>query len=81
MKTLIEISVLKDSFYEILSQYEDIGFDYISSSDMNSETLKVILRGDVHSLPHVHSDKSYLEFDDGTQSPLYIKRNRDFWED
>lgn len=81
MKTLIEISVSKDSFYETLSQYEDIGFEYVSSSEVDFETLAVVLRGDVHNLPHVHSDKSYLEFEDGTQSPLYIKRNRNFWED
>lgn len=82
MKSLIEITVSKDNFQDTISEYAAEGFDYVSSrpSDDNN-MLVVLLRGDIHTASHYQSDKSYLEFEDGSRSPLYIKRYRDFWED
>jgi hypothetical protein len=82
MKSLIEITVSKDHFQDIVSEYAAEGFDYVSSRPSDDKNmLVVLLRGDIHNASQYQSDKSYLEFEDGTRSPLYIKRNRDFWED
>jgi hypothetical protein len=85
MKSLIEIAVSKEHFQEILAEYAAEGFDYVSArpSENDSESLVVLFRGDIHNVSHYSSEnnKSYLEFGDGSLSPLYIKRNRDFWED
>jgi hypothetical protein len=82
MKSLIEISVSKEHFQDIVSEYTAEGFEYVSSRPSDDRNiLVVLLRGDIHNASQYQSDKSYLEFSDGTQSPLYIKRNRNFWED
>jgi hypothetical protein len=84
MKSLIEISVSKDHFQDTITAYAAEGFEYISDkATEDRNTLLVLFRGDIHALSQYSNEnnKSYLEFDDGTRSPLYIKRNRDFWED
>jgi hypothetical protein len=83
MKSLIEISVSKEHFQDTISEYAAEGLDFISSrpSETDSNLLIVLLRGDIDNASRYQSDKSYLEFEDGSRSPLYIKRNRDFWED
>jgi hypothetical protein len=82
MKSLIEISMSKINFQETLDSYLEEGFEYVSSTD-NGETIIVLLRGDIHNVSHYLNEynKSYLEFEDKTRSPLYIKRERNFWED
>jgi hypothetical protein len=82
MKSLIEISVSKEHFQDIVSEYNAEGFEYVSSRPSDDKNMLILLlRGDIHKASQYQSDKSYLEFGDGTQSPLYIKRNRNFWED
>ena len=72
----------KEHFQDILTEYVAEGFEYVSSRPSDDKSLLVLLlRGDIHNASQYQSDKSYLEFDDGTRSPLYIKRNRNFWED
>lgn len=84
MKSLIEIAVSKDHFQDTITAYAAEGFEYISDKPTEDRnTLLVMFRGDIHNLSQYsnQNNKSYLEFEDGTRSPLYIKRNRDFWED
>ena len=84
MKSLIEINVLKETFQETVDHYNNEGIEYISSSPgPTSEYITVLFRGDIHNLSQYanQNNKSYLEFDDGSRSPLYIKRERNFWED
>lgn len=82
MKSLIEITVSKEHFQDTISEYAAEGFDYVSSkTSEDNNILIVLLRGDIHTASQYQNNKSYLEFEDGSLSPLYIKRNRDFWED
>ena len=84
MKSLIEISISKEDFQDIVNQYESDGFEYLTSkpSDTKDEIIAVF-RVDKNSLEYQSPKNSnaFIEFEDGTRSPLYIKRNRDFWED
>jgi hypothetical protein len=83
MKSLIEVTVLKEYFQETLAEYSEEGFEYLSSKNGDSDdTIIVIFRGDIHATPYSsENSKSFLEFEDGSRSPLYIKRERNFWED
>ena len=82
MKSLIEISISKINFQDSLNEYIERGFEYVSSKD-NGDSVAVVLRGEIEEVAHYSSEhnKTYLEFEDGSQVSLYIKRNRDFWED
>ena len=82
MKSLIEISISKIDFQDTLNYYLEEGFEYLSSTD-NGESITVVLRGEIQSVAQYSNEynKSYIEFDDKTRSPLYIKRERNFWED
>jgi hypothetical protein len=82
MKSLIEISISKIDFQDTLNYYLEEGFEYLSSID-NGESITVVLRGEIQSVAQYSNEhnKSYIEFDDKTRSPLYIKRERNFWED
>jgi hypothetical protein len=82
MKSLIEIGISKTDFQETLDSYLEEGFEYVSSTD-NGDIISVLFRGDIHNVAAYSNEynKSYLEFEDKTRSPLYIKRERNFWED
>lgn len=83
MKSLLEVTVQKEFFHDTLQEYVSEGFEYISSRDgQDKDTIILILRGDINATPYpTENNKSFLEFEDGSYSPLYIKRNRNFWED
>lgn len=84
MKSLVEITISKEDFHDIVNQYESEGFEYLTSkaSDNRDEVIAVFrVDKDALEFQSPKNSNAFIEFEDGTRSPLYIKRNRDFWED
>lgn len=82
MKSLIEVKISKSSFQDTVSEYTSEGFEFLTSKPSeDNDYLIAIFRSEIHNASFYQTEKSYLEFEDGTTSPLYIKRERNFWED
>lgn len=88
MRNLVEISTYRIDYKETIEHYEDQGFSYVSShvSPEQNKTGEITIvfegsREDIAEISDADGHRSFLQFDDGTESPLYIKRERNFWED
>lgn len=82
MRNLIEIIVNSSDFSDVTEYYESQGFSFISSKIYDRNELLVTFEGSRDSIADVGTfHRAVIQFEDGTESPLYIKRERNFWED
>jgi len=88
MRNLLKATCMRINYNEVVAEYEEMGFTLVSShvTPEQAKWGEITLtfqgeREDVAELSDEEGHHSFLEFDDGTTSPLYIKRERNFWED
>lgn len=82
MRNLVEISCDRNSASETISYYEEQGFQFISSQRIDKDLMLLVFEASKDSIANLSTIRqAKIQFDDGTESPLYIKRERNFWED
>ena len=84
MKTVIEMHLTEENLSFAIEQYGEEGIEFISSKPGNIKgTVVATFSGDIDTISRTSNEnnKTYIEFEDGCRSPLYIKRERNFWED
>jgi hypothetical protein len=83
MKNYIEFDVYDFEVKELISRYRDSELRYLGSkpSLVRGRTI-VSFQGarDVVAESGTDASRRFIEFDDGTVSPLYVKRERDYNE-
>lgn len=83
MNTFLEKTVSNSNILDTIQYYEELGFTVINTKRIDHNNVILVLQGD-KDLIGQHSklgDKSFIQFEDGLTSPLYIKREKTFWED
>lgn len=85
MKNILEITVENtEDISSVIYFYQEEGLEFIGKTNLRNG--KVLLkfegeREDISYQTQIEDQKGFIEFEDGTQSPLYIRRERNFWED
>jgi hypothetical protein len=88
MRSLLEIVTNRSDFKETVEEYESEGFSYVGSfvAPEQASTGEITLtfegpRATVAEYSRLEGHKTFVVFEDGTTSPLYIKREKSWWED
>lgn len=82
---LLKVTCASVDIERYIEYYETNGFELVQKTHENGE-VDLLFRGvsSSHSANYVPTDpsaKAYLEFSDGSVSPLHIRRERNFFED
>ena len=84
MNNIIELIISNSRYSDVVQEYEANGFTLLSAKPVDKNNLLVSFEGDsssLNSLIYENIDKAYIKFEDGVIAPLYIKKERNFWED
>ena len=87
MKNIIEVKIDRRDFRQTVDRWTEEGFQYLDSvtlpHQVNTNEVTVRFEGsrDAVAQQAESGERAFLLFDDGSESPLYIKRERNFWED
>jgi len=85
MRNILEITAEKtENISSIVEIYEDEGFSLISKRSLRDGRVVLTFEGSREEVSYntqIEGQKGFIEFEDGTQSPLYIRREKNLLED
>lgn len=85
MKNRLEITVNSfENLEEIIDSYREEGLSLVEKQSLPNRDVILVFEGERENIAYqtqIENQKGFIEFDDGSVSSLYIKRERNFWED
>jgi len=83
MTNYLEITAHQDEIDFLITKYTSNGLHLVDERKQSDGLITLVFEGNRDAIAehYTSGDKAFLEFEDGTVSPLYIKRERNFWDD